>query len=426
MDNNERPQLLSVSSIPDTIIGKVDIQLKADDVENDTLSVWVQFSRNGGSTWIQGRAFGESSGLTPDNYDPVLIWDSVIDMGFLLGANTVLRIAMVDNDLSNIVETNDFVVNNIVGDFSGDLKINFDDVAGFQDTWIKQDTIRETGPIVPGTVPPELIVDKDGVIDFEDLMIFILMFNWSYEYENPTLLKETYLSFNEKSDSPVLMENVSNDNSTVSLFISIPDAINVWSARLLLSYDEKELFVSDVSLASAYSENRSNLFLKRNEEGISDIIIAPLDGLPLSDWHDKIVKITLNSRQQGYTGSIGLAYDLRDESGREVEKGKFSYHLEISVSLPEDFILHNNYPNPFNPSTLISFDLPEQSHVRLVVYNLLGEEVKILTNEERKAGRHNITWNADSNSGERVSSGIYFYSLSAGNFNSIKKMILLR
>ena len=426
VDNNERPQLLSVSSIPDIITGKVDIPLEVDDVESDTLSIWIQFSRNGGSTWKQGTAFGESSGITRANYDPVIIWDSVIDLGFLLGAETRLRIASVDNDLSNIEETNDFVVNNFVGDFSGDSLINFDDVAGFQDTWIRQDTIRETGPVFPGTEPPELIVQKDGVIDFEDLMIFVLMFNWSYENENPTLLKETYLSFNEKDENPVLIENVNNDNSTVSLFISIPDLINVWSARLLLSYDENDLFVSDVSLTSAYSENRSNLFLKRNEAGISDIIIAPLDGLPLSDWRDKIVKITLNSISGEYTGSIGLAYDLRDESGREVEKGVFSYPLEISLPLPEDFLLHNNYPNPFNPSTVISFDLPEQREVKLVVYNLLGEEVRLLINEERKAGRQNITWNADSNSGERVSSGIYFYSLRAGNFYSVKKMILLR
>lgn len=98
----------------------------------------------------------------------------------------------------------------------------------------------------------------------------------------------------------------------------------------------------------------------------------------------------------------------------------------VSVSieegyLPDNFYLHQNFPNPFNPSTTISFSLLEESFVSLIVFNSLGEEVETLIAEELNAGKYNYDWNATD-----LTSGIYFYKLRAGNFNKTKKMILLK
>jgi flagellar hook assembly protein FlgD len=94
--------------------------------------------------------------------------------------------------------------------------------------------------------------------------------------------------------------------------------------------------------------------------------------------------------------------------------------------LPTIFALGQNYPNPFNPTTAIEFALPHKSNVKLTVYNLLGQEIVTLVNGELPAGNHTVLWNAHDTSGREVSSGIYFYRLTAGNFVATKKMICLR
>ncbi len=92
-----------------------------------------------------------------------------------------------------------------------------------------------------------------------------------------------------------------------------------------------------------------------------------------------------------------------------------------SVAIPVSFDLYQNYPNPFNPTTTIKFALAEFSEVNLSVYNLLGEKVVDLINKQMDAGYHEVEFNASN-----LPSGVYFYNISAGSFNSVKKMILIK
>ena len=91
--------------------------------------------------------------------------------------------------------------------------------------------------------------------------------------------------------------------------------------------------------------------------------------------------------------------------------------------LPKGFSLSQNYPNPFNPSTNITYNLADREFVTLKVYDLLGNEVAILVNEEKPAGSYNVPFSMDK---LKLSSGTYFYRLQAGNFIETKKMILLK
>jgi hypothetical protein len=103
---------------------------------------------------------------------------------------------------------------------------------------------------------------------------------------------------------------------------------------------------------------------------------------------------------------------------------------------PEDILpvatqLSGNYPNPFNPTTTISFDLHKNSQVELVVYNVKGQKVKTLVNEAMNAGKHRISWNGKDDSERPTSSGIYFYRFSTknqdgGRYTATKKMILMK
>ena len=96
------------------------------------------------------------------------------------------------------------------------------------------------------------------------------------------------------------------------------------------------------------------------------------------------------------------------------------------LEIPTNYDLAQNYPNPFNPSTIISYSLPTSSNVRLVIYDLLGREVKTLINNEQNAGNYKVQWNGDNNFGSKVSSGTYIYTIRTGDFYQARKMVLLK
>ena len=131
-------------------------------------------------------------------------------------------------------------------------------------------------------------------------------------------------------------------------------------------------------------------------------------GIPLFIWKGDTL-INVNPTQ--YIGSapdMG-AYEHGNPSGIEMEITSHSFSLS------------QNFPNPFNPSTKINWQMPARSQVTLKVYDVLGNEIASLVNEEKEAGYHSIDFNASD-----FPSGVYFYKLTAGNFISIRKMLLLR
>ncbi len=97
-----------------------------------------------------------------------------------------------------------------------------------------------------------------------------------------------------------------------------------------------------------------------------------------------------------------------------------------SPDLPDRFTLYQNYPNPFNPETRIDFELPQGCRVELSVYNLLGRRVKILADGGYSAGSHTVTWDGRDDNGSMVSSGVYFYRLTASGVSETRKMLLMK
>ena len=94
--------------------------------------------------------------------------------------------------------------------------------------------------------------------------------------------------------------------------------------------------------------------------------------------------------------------------------------------IPDEFALHQNFPNPFNPTTSIRFDLPTQEKVNIIIFDVMGRNIRSLLNENRNAGYHNIQWDAKNDLGEHVSAGMYIYIIQAGEHRSVKKMVLLK
>jgi len=100
--------------------------------------------------------------------------------------------------------------------------------------------------------------------------------------------------------------------------------------------------------------------------------------------------------------------------------------VERTEDLPISFGLEQNYPNPFNPGTNISFQLPKGSEVTLTIYNVLGQPVRTLVQEQRPAGVHVIAWDGRNDNGEQMASGVYHYRLQAESFAETKKMLLIK
>ena len=94
---------------------------------------------------------------------------------------------------------------------------------------------------------------------------------------------------------------------------------------------------------------------------------------------------------------------------------------QVIEEIPTDYNLSQNYPNPFNPSTKIKYSIPKASSVVIKVFDILGNAIETLGNEEKQTGTYEITWYA-----ENLSSGIYYYQLQAGSFLETKKMVLMK
>ena len=94
--------------------------------------------------------------------------------------------------------------------------------------------------------------------------------------------------------------------------------------------------------------------------------------------------------------------------------------------IPNKVVLHQNYPNPFNPFTILRYDLPEQTHVNITIYDMLGRKVRTILNQQQDPGYKSLIWDATNDYGKPVSAGIYLYQIQAGEYISTKKMVLLK
>ncbi|MCP4705370.1 MAG: T9SS type A sorting domain-containing protein [candidate division Zixibacteria bacterium] len=179
-------------------------------------------------------------------------------------------------------------------------------------------------------------------------------------------------------------------------------------AYLYISSDAE--FTGSIEICVNYDPD----FMTPEDEG--DLVLLHYES---GEWVD--ITTTLNTETNMLCGST----DNLSPFVMALKKSTDITH-QISDELPNDFTLNQNFPNPFNPSTVIQFSLPRLSKVEIEVYNILGQTVRNLVNEEKPAGQYQVIWNGLDNSGKAVSSGMYFYKINTDSFSSSKKMILLK
>ena len=175
-------------------------------------------------------------------------------------------------------------------------------------------------------------------------------------------------------------------------------------------------------------------YAETDAAGYKTIQLSPAQ-LPLLKTGVNILAVEMHQCQSDITDMIfdlraftpafsieyGSEWDYYD-AGQQPEVQKYSTKVKSGkTEIPEKFILYQNYPNPFNPKTTIRYQIPKQCKVVLSIYNVLGREAAKLVNEKKEAGNYAVNFNAS-----KLTSGLYFYQLKAGEFISTKKMIMIR
>ena len=181
------------------------------------------------------------------------------------------------------------------------------------------------------------------------------------------------------------------------------DELNgVWNIKIDANIDEKEIFLSGV-LKGKIPEGLSIAFIDIPERKV------------IFDFLEYGVQIMKNPK---------ISYDIKIVIGELDYVQKMSD--EILENIPSTFSLSQNYPNPFNPVTKLDYNLPLRSKVNISIYNVLGQEIKILVNGVKEYGYHTITWNGKDNLGREMASGVYFARITSQSFTKTRKMLLVK
>tara|TARA_B100001029_G_scaffold41239_1_gene32144 strand:- start:280 stop:819 length:540 start_codon:yes stop_codon:yes gene_type:complete len=176
----------------------------------------------------------------------------------------------------------------------------------------------------------------------------------------------------------------------------------IWSLRLHNQKDDEQVFIS------------------------GDLRGSIPDGLQIAvvDIAERNVSYSLLEQGIMINKNSNLSYDLKLVAGDLDYVNRTAE--EILSNIPSEFSLGQNYPNPFNPLTKMDYTLPKRSRVNISIYNVLGQEIVTLVNEEQSYGYHSIAWNGTDQMGRAMASGVYFTRMVSETFSQTKKMLLLK
>ena len=219
------------------------------------------------------------------------------------------------------------------------------------------------------------------------------------------------------------MKMIMNNSSMDKRWLSTKDVIEY------LPFGKDKIYKIDLSTGDTTSVggtgfNAATNDLAFDENGVLYGIKGT--GSQISD----LFTIDMNTGEGTIVGPVGM----QAVTGLAYAETGIINNVEIdddNYIVPADFVLSQNFPNPFNPSTRIEFSIPIDSDVTLTIYNLLGQAVTELVNEEISSGNYSVVWNGTDQNGLKASSGVYLYKMHANGtngkeFQQIRKMVLLK
>ena len=161
------------------------------------------------------------------------------------------------------------------------------------------------------------------------------------------------------------------------------------------------------------------IYLSKNDQSTGQILVEWAD---LSQ--DGMEAVTFDASSLDRENSnITIGYTIYGIDQEIISSGMKYVELK---AVPEQYALHYNYPNPFNPVTTMLYDLPEAGYTRLIIYDVLGRQIHTLVDQVMDAGYYKMQWDGRNSMGKMVSGGIYFYQIQTNDFIRTRKMLLLK
>ena len=247
--------------------------------------------------------------------------------------------------------------------------------------------------------------------------------------EDESFFSVDILLLNNDEGDTIIYEDVGNFTSVGPLTISFNEILSGEPGSTLASeYSVKNqsdsIDVSDVFLlfftdSSSCIENYSQNFVYLGDIGAGDSVVS-IQGIFVAVLGDDCNGQTLIPFQ-AVIGSNQKNYWIEN-----FEIDIIELYTKDKLLIPDNYQLKDAYPNPFNPVTTIEYGIPEAAYVKILVYDLLGQKVKILEFSQKEAGYFTTQWDGTNQHGESVSAGMYFYRIRTGNFSDTKKIILLK
>ena len=193
-----------------------------------------------------------------------------------------------------------------------------------------------------------------------------------------------------------------------------PDAVSEWYENFSINIGGCKLYVDLIP------ENSGDVIKNPNQTDYdygAAVVISAVNNSTyvFRFWNDDIADSS-QTKTVVMAGDTSIVANF--ESLTNVEDQK--------IEIPEDFKLSQNYPNPFNPETKIDFQVPEEGHVKIAIYNIRGQLIRTIVDEIKPAGFHTIVWNGLGQNGSKIQSGIYLYRFETRSFHQVRKMILLK
>jgi len=212
-------------------------------------------------------------------------------------------------------------------------------------------------------------------------------------------------------------------NSQLSLGIEYDGPVR--GLEFMLKYDPSLVDVKSPSLA----QFQESVLMSYQEvgPGLLKVIAADIQGGNIQDADNAFMNIPVEFKgTELQISTVELdEVNLAGATGELIQVVARTTSSELKV-VPGNFALHQNFPNPFNPSTEIRFDLPEAGRVDLAIFNLMGQKIRTLSADQMTPGYHAIVWDGTNDLGSQVATGMYFYSIQTKGFNATKKMLFLK
>jgi len=264
-----------------------------------------------------------------------------------------------------------------------------------------------------------LDLDQSGTFDALDLQAVLAIWRGT-----GTLLASASGELASEAKVELSYEAVDKANANLMVNLENNGILNMGVFRV--KYDTEKYVLGDAS-ATGRLEDLTVVSHNNEAEGEYSIVVVNVNGRPIVSGTGVILTIPVSSVGEKFDG-IGEISLLSAGFEQSVQVELNSEALALKVALPKAFALSQNFPNPFNPQTTIAFDIPEgkEVNVRLNVYNMRGQLVRTLVNEFKSEGSYQIQWDGTDNYGRRVSSGVYFYRITTGEFSQTRKMVILK